>query len=235
MDGSAGVVAGIDVGFMLQIFPRMLQAFFVTIQISFLAVVLSILIGIPVGSLRMIGPRPVQVGIQWTVNYIRGTPQIIHFLVIYFALPRIGIVLNEYWTGVVALTFIAVGYEVEIFRAAIESVNKGQREAALAQGMTESMALWLILMPQATRRMIPALTNELSNVIKASALLSVIAVNELTKVGNEIIYTTFYFVEVLLEVAILYMIVIGSLSWLSKYLENKVFAFGPTIPMTEAR
>jgi His/Glu/Gln/Arg/opine family amino acid ABC transporter permease subunit len=229
------IIAGLDVGFMIEIFPRMLQALLVTIEISALALVLAIVIGIPVGTLRVIAPRPAQILLQWLVNYIRGTPQIIHFLVIYFVLPRIGIVLNEFWTGVVALTFIAVGYEIEIVRAAIESVNKEQREAALAVGMTERMTLWLILLPQATRRMIPALTNELINVIKASALLSVIAVNELTKVGNAIIYNTFYFVEVLIEVALLYMIVIGLISWLSKYLENKIFAFGSTIAINETR
>ena len=73
--------------------------------------------------------------------------------------------------------------------------------------------------------MIPALTNELSNVIKASALLSVIAVNELTKVGNEIIYNTFYFFEVLIIVAMLYLIVISLLGFVSKYLENRVFSY----------
>lgn len=235
MDAQSTIIAGLDVGFMIEIFPQMLEALWVTIQISASALFFSILIGIPVGMLRVIAPRPVQVFIQWLVNYVRGTPQIIHFLVIYFALPRIGIVLDEFWTGVVALTFIAVGYEVEIVRAAIESVHKGQREAALAIGMSEPLALWVILLPQATRRMIPALTNELINVIKASALLSVIAVNELTKVGNALIYRTFYFVEVLIEVALLYMIVIGLISWLSNYLEKKVFAFGPTISTFQDR
>jgi polar amino acid transport system permease protein len=220
---------------MIEIFPRMRQALLVTVEISFLALLFGLIIGIPLGGLRVIGPRSVKLAIQWFVNYIRGTPQIIHILIIYFVLPRVGIVLDEFWTGVVALTFIAVGYEVEIVRAAIESVDRGQREAALAEGMTEPMALWLILMPQAGRRMVPALTNELINVIKASALLSVIAVNELTKVGNAIVYTTFYFVEVLLQVALLYMLVIGLLSWLSKYLENRVFAFGPTISTSETR
>jgi len=235
MEAGSWQVAGLDIGFMVEIFPRLVQALGVTVQISALALLLGVVLGIPLGGLRVIGPRPLQRLIQWLVSYIRGTPQIIHFLVIYFALPSIGIVLDEYWTGVVALTFIAIGYEVEIVRAAIESVHKGQREAALAQGMTEPMALWLILLPQATRRMLPALTNELINVIKASALLSVIAVNELTKVGNAIIYNTFYFAEVLLEVAILYMFVIGVLAWLSKYLENKVFAFGDVLSSPETR
>lgn len=231
----AGPVAALDLQFMAEILPKLLRALVITIEISFLAVLFGIIIGILLGSLRVIGPRPVRLVIQWSVNYIRGTPQLIHFLVIYFALPRVGIVLNEFWTGVVALTVIAAGYEVEIVRAAIESVDKGQREAALAVGMTEPMVLRLVLLPQAARRMIPALTNELTNVIKASALLSVIAVNELTKVGNEIIYTTFYFAEVLLEVAVMYLIVISLLSWLSKYLENRVFAYGATGYATEAR
>jgi His/Glu/Gln/Arg/opine family amino acid ABC transporter permease subunit len=235
MEDAPLLFAGLDVRVMVEIFPRMVQALLVTVQISALALLLGIVLGIPLGGLRVIGPRPLQLLIQGLVSYIRGTPQILHFLVVYFALPGVGILLDEYWTGVVALTVIAVGYEVEIVRAAIESVNKGQREAALAQGMTEPMALWLILFPQATRRMLPALTNELINVIKASALLSVIAVNELTKVGNAIIYNTFYFVEVLLEVAVLYMLVIGALSWLSKYLENKVFSFGAALSTPETR
>ncbi|NPV75701.1 MAG: amino acid ABC transporter permease [Anaerolineae bacterium] len=225
----------LDLDFMIRIFPELFRALILTVQISFLALLFGIVLGILLGSLRVIGPRYIQIPIQWLVNYIRGTPQLVQFLIVYFALPRIGIVLNEYWTGVVALTVIAAGYEVEIVRAAIESIDKGQKEAALAVGMSEVKALRLVLLPQAMRRMIPALTNELSNVIKASALLSVIAVNELTKVGNKIIYETFYFFEVLIEVAVLYLIVIGVLGWISSYFENKVFAYGEAITATEVR
>lgn len=226
---------GLDFQFMANIFPQMVKALWVTVQISFLAVLFGIVLGILLGSIRVIGPKWAKIPIQWLVNYIRGTPQLVQFLIVYFALPGIGIYLNEFWTGVVALTVIAAGYEVEIVRAAIESIDKGQREAAKSIGMSDVKILWYVLLPQATKRMIPALTNELTNVIKASALLSVIAVNELTKIGNKIIYETFYFFEVLIEVALLYLIVISILAWISRYLENKVFAYDMSRAVQEVR
>ena len=214
---------GLDFSFMLEIFPTMLKALLITIQISIIALLFGTLGGVLIGSLRVAGPKWLQALIQLFVDYIRGTPQMIHILIIYFALPQTGIVLNEFWTGVVALTFIATGYEVEIVRASIESLNRGQVEAAYSLCMGKWKTLIFILLPQAARRMIPALTNELVNTVKASALLSVIAVNELTKITNKIIYETFYFFEVLIISAILYIIIIALLTSLAKYFENRMF------------
>ncbi len=209
--------------FMLEILPTMLKALLVTIQISVLALAIGLVGGILLGSLRVAGPRPLQMILQIYVDYIRGTPQLIHILIIYFALPGLGIVLSEYWTGVVALTVIAMGYEVEIVRAALESLPRGQVEAAYALGFRKFQVLFWVLLPQAARRMIPALTNELINTLKASALLSVIAVNELTKITNKIIYERFYFFEVLLECAILYILVVSILTGVAKVFEKRSF------------
>ena len=82
----------------------------------------------------------------------------------------------------------------------------------------------LVLLPQVVRRVLPPLTNELANVIKAAALLSVISVNELTKVANDLIFEYFVVVEVLIELAALYVIIIRSLLWLSKHLERRAKA-----------
>jgi His/Glu/Gln/Arg/opine family amino acid ABC transporter permease subunit len=215
----------LDVAFMWQIGPEILQAAGVTIQISCLAVLLGIVAGLLLGGLRMIGPSVIKAIIQGLVDFVRGVPPLLIIAFIYFALPSFGLRLNEFWTGVIALTIIAAGYQVEIVRAAIESVDRGQREAALAIGMDEQMALMQILFPQAAKRMLPALTNELANVIKASSLLSVISVNELTKVGNALIFENFVFAEVLIQVAVLYLIIVGVLTQFSAYLENKVFLF----------
>jgi len=185
--------------------------------------------GLVLGSLRVIGPRPVQIAIAWLVNYIRGTPPMIQIFLIFLALPRIGLTLNEYWTGVVALAVVAAGYEVEIVRAAIESIDRGQHDAARALGMQDAMTLRLITFPQAIRRMIPALTNELANVVKASGLLSVIAVNELMQVGNKIIFETFYFWEVIIQVAVMYLLIVRVLVGISGYLETRVFSFGAAV------
>jgi polar amino acid transport system permease protein len=222
-------ILGLDVTFMAEILPKLLRAVWVTIQISFLAVIFGTIAGVFFGSVRVLGPRPVQRIIQVVVNFIRGVPQLIIILIVFYVLPNFGVVFNEFWTGVIALTIIAAGYEVEIVRAAVESVDEGQREAALSIGMHRRMAYLQVVLPQAGRRMIPPITNELANTVKSSALLSVIAVNELLKVGNGIINSTFVVYEVLLMMAIMYVITIGFLLWISNYLENRVFAFGGSI------
>lgn len=216
----------LDLNFMLQILPDILRATRVTIEISTLAVLFGLISGVLFGGLRVIGPRWVQTVIQIAVDYIRGVPPLVHIALIYFALPRAGIFLNEYWTGVVALTIIATGYEVEIVRAALESIDKGQREAAKSIGMSDALALRTILLPQAARRMIPALTNELANVVKASSLLSIIAVKEITQVGNALIYDYFVFTEIIIEMAVMYLLIVSVLQIASKLLEERVFAFG---------
>lgn len=217
---------GLDWAFMLEILPRLLEATLVTIEISFLAVIFGTLAGVVFGSLRVIGPRPVQRIIQAVVDFIRGVPQLIIILIVFYVLPNFGIVFDEFWTGVIALTIIAAGYVVEIVRAAVESVDRGQMEAALSIGMPPRMAFVQIILPQAARRMIPSITNELANTVKNSALLSVIAVNELMKIGYGMINRYFLVFEVLIQLTVLYLLTIGFLLWVSNYLENRVFAFG---------
>lgn len=217
-------ILALDIAFMGEIAPQLLQAAWITVQISSVAVLLGIVVGLTLGSLRVMGPLWVRSPIQWFVDFVRGVPPLVHIAFIYFALPNLGIRLSGFWTGVVALTIIAAGYEVEIVRAAIESIDRGQREAARAIGMNDRMMMVEILLPQAARRMLPALTNELANVIKASSLLSVVAVNELTQVGNALIFQHFVFAEVLIPVTVLYLAIVSGLTFLSAYLEEKLFS-----------
>ncbi|MEO0986573.1 MAG: amino acid ABC transporter permease [Cyanobacteria bacterium J06639_14] len=214
----------LDIAFMGEIAPKLLHAAWITLQISLIAVALGIIWGLILGSLRVMGPTWARSPIQWFVDFVRGVPPLLHIAFIYFALPHIGIRLNEFWTGVLALTIIAVGYEIETIRAAIESIDSGQREAALSIGMNNRMTMVEILLPQAARRMLPGLTNELANVIKASSLLSVISVNELTHVGNGLIFQHFVFAEVLIQVTVLYLLIVSSLTLISAYLEETFFS-----------
>ncbi|MDE0520882.1 MAG: amino acid ABC transporter permease [Boseongicola sp.] len=214
----------LDIQFMLEILPKMLFAALVTLEISVLAVVFSIALGILLTTWKLLGGKVSGALIQAFVEFTRGVPQLVQIAIIYFALPRFGVVLNEFWTGVVALTFIGAGYAIEIIRGAVESLDRGQRESAIALGLSELQTLFLVLYPQAARRILPPLTNELANVIKASALLSVISVNELTKVANDIIFEYFVVIEVLIELAGLYIVIIGGLIWLSRALEKRTRA-----------
>ncbi|MEO0538741.1 MAG: amino acid ABC transporter permease [Cyanobacteria bacterium P01_A01_bin.123] len=214
----------LDIAFMGEIAPKLLHAAWITLQISLISVLLGIVFGLIFGSLRVMGPPWLRSPIQWFVDFVRGVPPLLHIAFIYFALPYIGVRLNEFWTGVLALTIIAVGYEIEIIRAAIESIDRGQRESALSIGMDDRMTMVEILLPQAARRMLPALTNELANVIKASSLLSVISVNELTHVGNALIFQHFVFAEVLIQVTVLYLVIVSGLTFVSAYLEARFFS-----------
>jgi His/Glu/Gln/Arg/opine family amino acid ABC transporter permease subunit len=213
---------GLNTAFMQAQLPTLLRAAVITLQLSSLAVLIGIALGLMLGSLRVIGPGWIQRLIQVFVDFVRGVPPLVHIALIYFALPRVGLFLDEFWTGVAALTIVAAGYEVEIVRAAIESVDPGQEEAALSVGMDRRMALTWILLPQALKRMLPPLTNELANVIKASSLLSVISVTELTKVGNDLIFEHFVVAEVLIPVTILYVLIVSLLTRTSRWLESRL-------------
>ena len=211
----------LEFAFMVEILPNMLEAAWITLLLSVLTVILSCVLGGLLSAIRLLGNRALRVIIHAFVEFTRGVPPLVQIAIVYFVLPEIGIVLNEFWTGVAALTFIGAGYTVEIVRSAIESLDRGQRENGLALGLGQTRTLFLILLPQALRRILPPLTNELANVIKASALLSVISVNELTKVANDLIFVHFVVIEVLIELTVLYLIIVGALMWLSRRLERR--------------
>ena len=212
----------LDLEFMLQIMPKMGLALWITVQLSCLAVALSIFFGAILTAFRILGGRLSRYAIICFVEFTRGTPPLVHISIIYFLLPQIGIIFNEFWSGVAALSLIGAGYTIEIFRGAVESISTGQTDASRALGMSRLQSFFLILLPQATRRSLPPLTNELANVVKASSLLSVISVNELTKVANDLIFVHFVVIEVLIELSFLYLLVVGVLMMISRKLERQL-------------
>jgi His/Glu/Gln/Arg/opine family amino acid ABC transporter permease subunit len=187
-----------------------------------LAAGVTCLLAPPLSTARLIGPRPVRWLVQALVEVVRGVPPLVVIAFVYFALPKVGLVLSAFWTGVAALTVVGTVYAVEILRASIESLGRGQLEAALALGFPRWRAYLELLLPQALRLILPPLTNELANVIKASALLSVISVHEITQVGNALIFETFVVVEILVQMTLLYLVIVGSVTVLSRRLERSL-------------
>lgn len=215
----------VDIGFMIDILPRLLRVLMTTIQLSIIALLLGTVFGLSFGILRVIGPRFFYPLIDAYVFLVRSTPFAVQVYAAFFLLPRVGLDLPLFAVGVVALLFNTTGYQIEIVRPAIESVDKEQWDAADALGMTRGLAMWVIILPQAARRMIPPLTNELANLVKASSVLSLIAVYELTRAGQAIIASSYKFAEVLILVAALYFITIQLLSWGASYLEREIFTY----------
>jgi polar amino acid transport system permease protein len=211
-----------DWAVMREAIPSLLIGLSATVRICALAMLFGSALGIAAG-LALLSRPPL---LRWVaaayVDVVRGTPLLIQLLLIYFALPAVGIRLSEFWAGVMALAINGGGFIAEGVRGAIGAIDVGQTEAAKSIGMTRGETLRLILLPQAARAFLPPLTNELISLVKGSAILSVISVYELTRAGQAIIATHFVPVEIYLMLAVAYYLVIRAISWTSRALERRM-------------
>ena len=212
-----------DLRLIVESVPFLLKGAVYTVQVSVLAIVFGLVLGWALGLIAVAGPRWLR-AIAWAyVQFIRGTPLLVQIFLIYFGLPALGINVPAFWSGVIALGLNSGGFQAEIVRAGIESIDRGQAEAARSIGMSAFQTLLLILVPQTIRRVIPPLTNELITLTKSSSLLSAIAVLELTHAGQAIIARTFAPFEIYAAVAVMYLGLIAVLSRGSALLERRVF------------
>lgn len=204
--------------------PLLLPGFGLTIGVSVLALAAATALGVIAGAARTLMSlrNPLAWVIDIQVFMVRGTPIIVQVFAGYFLLPLIGVKLPPFWLGTCVLAFNSLGYQSAIARNAIRSIGAGQRDAAAALGLKVGQSLWLIVIPQAFRQMIPGLLNEASQLIKASSVLSVIAVFELHKAATAIIGNTFRFVEVLTVEALFYLALVSALGALAVLAEKRV-------------
>jgi len=202
--------------------PLLAEGIVVTLQVSAIAAVLGLLLGVICGLEALSRSRPVRWIVTAYVDFIRGTPLLNQIFLVFFALPMVGIRFDEFWAGVIALSLNAAAFVAEVVRGGVGSIEKGQTEAAKAIGMRHSQILVFILLPQAYRQMVPPLTNELISLVKNSSLLSVISVYELTRAGQAIISVHFVPFEIYTLLALYYYALIKALSWLSTQLERRL-------------
>ena len=202
--------------------PLLLEGTWVTLYVSFFAGIIGTFAGIVIGLLSLSNIKPIEWVIRIYVDFVRGTPLLIQIFLVFFALPVVGITMNEIWAGITALAFNLAGYAAEIVRGGVGAVEKGQTEAAKSVGMTRGKILVYILLPQAARQMVPPFTNEMITMIKSSSLLSVISVYELTRSGQAIISVHFVPFEIYGLLALYYWVMITTLSWLTRRLEARL-------------
>lgn len=213
---------------MLDVLVRLIPPLGLTIALSLTALVIATPLGLALGTLRAtIADR------HWAarlldayVFFVRGTPILVQIFAVYFLLPAAGIKLQLFWMGVMALVFNSAGYQIEIGRAAVTSVPNGQWEAAAALGFPLRPTLWSFIIPQAARRMVGPVMNELSQLIKASSVLSIITLYELHKAAEAIISANFRFVEVLIIEGFWYFCFIYALSVLAQVVEGRLSSSG---------
>ena len=212
-----------DFIFIMEQMPRLLPGLLLTIQLSLIGFLIATILGVPFGILRAYKtPAYISFVIDFYVFIVRGTPILVQIYAAYFLLPLAGVKLSPFWIGIVALSFNSAGYQIEITRAAIQSIEKGQYEGASSLGLGKFRTLISIVFPQAFLRMLPPLANEMSNLIKASSVLSIITVFELHKAANAIISDSFKFLEMLFAQAVLYVAFVVLMTQFSIYLEKRV-------------
>ena len=215
----------IDWGIVGMALPLLLRGSVVTIEISFSSAILACLLGFAIGLCSLSHVKVLRWLAGAYVDFIRGTPLLIQIFLVFFVLPLIGIRLSEIWAGIIALGCNGAAYIAETVRGGVGSIERGQTEAAKSIGMRNPTILTYILVPQALRQMVPPLTNELITLTKNSSLLSVISVYELTRAGQAIISVHFVPFEVFTLIALYYYVIIKTLSWLSRRVEQRLPAW----------
>lgn len=193
----------------------------VTIQLSVISLVFAIVIGMFLALMRLSSNIALRKLAVSYIELIRGTPLLVQIFIVYFFIGTV-LDLDRFTSGVVALSMFTASYVAEIIRAGIQGIHKGQMEASRSLGMTYPQSMSYVILPQAFKQVLPPLAGQFINLIKDSSLVSVIAITDLTKAGREVVSGTFAPFEVWITVALLYLLLTGSLSWGIQALEKRL-------------
>ncbi|WP_404407200.1 amino acid ABC transporter permease [Jeotgalibacillus malaysiensis] len=212
-------------GTLIDVFTRTLSGFLdatvITLQLTAVGVILGCLLGLFFALLKLSKAKPLQMIANFYITVIRGTPLIVQIMFLYFGITEI-ITLSNFWAGAIALGVHNGAYIAEIFRGAIQGVDKGQTEASFSLGMTKSQTMKRIVFPQALRRSIPPLGNQFIIALKDSSLVYVIGVAELFSLANREAAQSFQPFETYLIVGLYYLVLVMIFTYLLRWYENKL-------------
>ena len=203
--------------------PILIKASGITIQLTTVSVILGTILGLFFSLARISTFKPLNWLARAYVDFFRGTPLLVQIMIIYFGLPLVlGYSADPFSSAVIALSLNSGAYVAEIFRAGIQSIDKGQMEASKALGMNYYQSLRHIILPQAFKVSIPPLGNEFIALLKDSSLVMVIGLQELMTSGKLIVSSSFRPFEIYFTVAILYLIMTKTISLCVDYLERRL-------------
>ncbi|AJC16307.1 MULTISPECIES: amino acid ABC transporter permease [Pandoraea] len=199
----------------------------VTVEVTACALALGCVLGLLVGMGRLNPANRIRYGICTAyVTFIRGTPLLVQLFILFFGLPQFNILLPAFVCGVLGLGIYSGAYVSEIVRGAIQSIERGQMEAARSLGMPYGQAMRSVILPQAVVRMIPPLGNEFIALIKNSALVSLLTIHDVMHEGQKIISVSYRSLEVYLAIAFVYLILTGVTTLLLQRAEKSLRAGG---------
>jgi len=201
----------------------LLSGLYYTVLLSVCAILISILAGLLIALPGLSLNRTLRSFNRVYVEIVRAVPILVLILWVYYGLPQVAdISISVFWAGVIALALSDSAFEAEIFRAGIQSIDKGQYEAAHSISLNYPDTMRFVILPQAIRRILPALGNQLVYMLKMSSLVSVIGMQELTRKANELVVTEYRPLEVYTVLVLEYLVLILIVSALVRRLEKKL-------------
>jgi glutamine transport system permease protein len=203
--------------------PLLFKGTLLTIGLSLASIVIGTVLGLLIGLGKMMQNKLLALPFNWYITFFRGTPLLVQILLIHFAVvPVFTGGTNAIAAAIVTLSLNAAAYIAEIFRAGIQSIDKGQMEAARSLGMNHVQAMRYVILPQAFKRMIPPLGNEFIVLVKESSLASLIAAPELMYWGRAMQGQYYRVWEPYITAAVIYLILTLTLSFLLNRLERRL-------------
>ncbi len=218
---------GLDWKSAIDSIPILNKAALLTLELTAGAVAIGVVIGLFMALARLSKLKLVRAGAIAYIDFFRGTPLLVQIFLVYFLIPK---VLHwetlpdnyQYIAGVLAMGLNSGAYIAEIFRAGIQSIDRGQSEAARSLGMTHSQSLRYVILPQAFKRVIPPLGNEFIALLKDSSLLSIIAIQELFYSAKIIAGRTYQPIPMYIAVALYYLVMTQLISQWVSYMERRL-------------
>ena len=212
---------GMDLASWLDYFKTFLPPALMTLQVTFFGILTGVVLGVLFALLRISKIKPLNFISKLYIGIIRGTPLLLQLLLIYFGLVNI-IRLDRIPSAIIALGVHNGAYIAEIFRGAIQSIDRGQREAGISLGMTNMQVMKRIILPQAFKRAIPPLGNQFIIALKDSSLASAVAVPELLLHARQLASSNYLMIEMLSIAAVFYLIMTSLLTLLANKIEKKL-------------
>ena len=196
----------------------MMEGAQITLEIFCVTLLLSLPLGLLVALCRISKLGPLRLLMEFYIWLMRGTPLMLQLLFVYFALPMVGIRLPDIAAALLAFTLNYAAYFAEIFRAGIQSIGRGQYEAAKSLGMTYTQTMRRIIVPQMIRHVLPPVSNETINLVKDTSLIYILAMNDVLRVARTIVQREFDMTPFFVA-AVFYLAMTFVLTWGFKKLE----------------
>jgi polar amino acid transport system permease protein len=205
-----------------EVMPALNEGLWMSVKLIVPSVFLGLILGIILGAVRTYAAAPFRKAGDGFVAIFRGTPLVCQLFILYFGLPNIGIFLEPYEAAVLGFTLCTASYQSEYIRGGLRAVRRGQFLAAQALGFTTVQSLVWVVIPQAVRRALPGIGNEIIYLIKYSSLAYVVTCVELTGQGKIVASDTFRFTEVFLAVGVYYLVLVSIASYILRRVERRI-------------